>query len=245
MKRTAILMMALVLCLSSNCLAESILPSLSEPETEEVLEAVTMPSLEQVSWYDHYSVIKCDDGRLLYSYRSVSENAYKLLKDKYTWKLRAERVLKTNSNKTCIKANKEELLFNTKRNLSNINDSTQSPIFYNPNKPIILHIIGDLNVGGTERNLLKILSRLNNLHFEHRVITLFEPGKLADNFRSAGIKVDCVNISKNIAGLLCSKAVFKLVKKKKTINPVIIQTWLYHSNNLINLLSPICYNILF
>ena len=79
MKRTAILMMALVLCLSSNCLAESILPSLSEPETEEVLEAVTMPSLEQVSWYDHYSVIKCDDGRLLYSYRSVSENAYKRL----------------------------------------------------------------------------------------------------------------------------------------------------------------------
>ncbi len=171
--------------------------------------------------------------------KDLSENAYKLLKDKYTWKLRAERVLKINSNKTCIKANKEELLFNTKRNLSNINDSTQSPIFYNPNKPIILHIIGDLNVGGTERNLLKILSRLNNLHFEHRVITLFEPGKLADNFRSAGIKVDCVNISKNIAGLLCSKAVFKLVKQIKTINPVIIQTWLYHSNNLINLLSPL------
>ena len=72
--------LALVMFLTATCLAESILPSLSEPAPEEdVPEVVVMPSLEQASWYDHESVKKNDDGRLVYHYSQVSENAYQSL----------------------------------------------------------------------------------------------------------------------------------------------------------------------
>lgn len=69
--------LALIMLLNATCFAESILPTLSEPAPEEQTpEEVVMPSLEQVSWYDHESVKKSDDGRLVYHYSSVSENAY-------------------------------------------------------------------------------------------------------------------------------------------------------------------------
>ena len=69
--------LALVLLLTASCLAASILPPLSEPEPEaQIPEAVTMPSLEAVSWYDYESLKKNDDGRLVYHYSRVSENAY-------------------------------------------------------------------------------------------------------------------------------------------------------------------------
>ena len=72
--------LALVMLLTATCLAESILPSLSEPAPEEeATEAIVMPSLEQVSWYDHESVKKNDDGRLVYHYSYVSESAYQAL----------------------------------------------------------------------------------------------------------------------------------------------------------------------
>lgn len=70
----------LVMLLTTACLAESILPPLSEPEPEaQAPESVAMPSLEQVSWYDHESVQLSDDGRLVYHYSCVSENAYQAL----------------------------------------------------------------------------------------------------------------------------------------------------------------------
>lgn len=72
--------LALIMLLTTACLAESILPSLSEPAPEaEAPEAVVMPSLEQVSWYDNKSVKMSDDGRLVYHYSYVSENAYQAL----------------------------------------------------------------------------------------------------------------------------------------------------------------------
>ncbi len=72
--------LALIMLLTATCLAESILPSLSEPAPEEeATEAIVMPSLEQVSWYDHKSVKKADNGRLVYHYSWVSESAYQRL----------------------------------------------------------------------------------------------------------------------------------------------------------------------
>ena len=72
--------LTLVMFLTTTCLAESILPALSEPAAEEqASETVVMPSLEQVSWYDHTSVKKDFVGRLVYHYSCVSENAYQSL----------------------------------------------------------------------------------------------------------------------------------------------------------------------
>ena len=72
-----ILILTLALSFCGAVQAGSILPVLSEPEEEEAApEEVFMPSLEQVSWYDVKSISKAADGRLRYTYSSVSENAY-------------------------------------------------------------------------------------------------------------------------------------------------------------------------
>ena len=72
--------LALVMLLTATCLAESILPALSDSKPEAVApEEVMMPSLEQVSWYDHDSFRKNEDGRLVYHYSRVSESAYQSL----------------------------------------------------------------------------------------------------------------------------------------------------------------------
>ena len=185
------------------------------PAIREILEdsktAVLVDYNDITAWKNSIVKILCKSDFA----KALSENAYELLKNKYTWKTRAERVLSLIDSKNLSKYKVKKF-----------------------KKPVIVHIIGDLNVGGTERNLLKILSKMNNKHFEHRVITLFEPGKLTDYFIKAGIKVDCVKISKSLFSLNRTKAIFELLKLIKFINPVVIQTWLYHSNNLINLLSP-------
>lgn len=72
--------LSLVMLLMATCLAESILPALSDPLPEtKTPEEVMMPSLEQVSWYDHDSFKKNEDGRLVCHYSRVSENAYRSL----------------------------------------------------------------------------------------------------------------------------------------------------------------------
>ena len=70
-----------MVCLPPCCFAESILPRLSEPEepVAAITEEVIMPSLEQVSWYNSKSITKSDDGRVMYAYSKVSENAYQKL----------------------------------------------------------------------------------------------------------------------------------------------------------------------
>ncbi len=144
----------------------------------------------------------------------ISRNAFEEFKNNYTWKKRAEKIIK-------------DIDFIKKQET----DSVSAKI------PTILHIIGDLNVGGAERSMLKILSDLNNRKFKHRIITLFELGFLAKDFKNVGIEVETLNIPKSFSLFKAIISILKLVKKIKSIKPVAIHTWLYHSNNLINMLS--------
>ncbi len=146
---------------------------------------------------------------------SIAENAFMELKNKYTWDRRAKRVLENLSIK----------------NLAN-----------NGSK-IILHVIGDLNIGGTERNMLKIIPRLNKNGFKHKILTLFELGTLATKFQKLGIEVRTLNIPKQSVNTKTFIGIMSLLKEIKSIKPVIIHSWLYHSNNIVNLISPFLKNI--
>jgi glycosyltransferase involved in cell wall biosynthesis len=53
----------------------------------------------------------------------------------------------------------------------------------------ILIVIGQLDVGGTERHLLQVLPRLNRTPLEFRVATLRRGGALAEPLRRAGVPV--------------------------------------------------------
>ena len=179
----------------------------------------------------------------------LSRNAYELLKNRYTWKLRVEKVLGNITSKTCLNRNikqyqTEEKSYGLTNHrqaslCSHLHLATQSTSLINERASVVvLHIIGDLNVGGAERNMLKIIPKLNNNSFQHRILTLFADGDLAEEFRKKGVLVETVNIPRNLISLNTPFAISKLIKAIKRINPAIIQTWLYHSNNLINILSP-------
>lgn len=90
----------------------------------------------------------------------------------------------------------------------------------------ILHIINDLDPGGSEKILLKIVS--TNSH-NHSIISLKKGGILKKDFESLNIEcheVDIINFFNFIPSILLF---FKILKK---INPDLVQTWLYKSDLL-------------
>ena len=232
------------------------------PAVKEILEdkktSLLVDPEDICGWKDSIVKILCKP----YLAKELSKNAYELLKSKYTWKLRAEKIIESinlktslNSSVTQHKAEEKnnELTNHRKTSLcsplclaaqsSSLNhrfvedQCSRSPINMRASK-VVLHIIGDLNVGGAERNMLKIIPRLNNNPFQHIILTLFDYGELAEEFRKKGVIVETANIPRNPISLCTPFAILKLIKAIKRLNPAIIQTWLYHSNNLINILSP-------
>ena len=165
----------------------------------------------------------------------LAENAFEVLKNKYTWNIRAKRVLENifpeNSDNNEFSSSKNQLISYHNKPKTHINTSVHQ-------KPVVLHIIGDLNVGGAERNMFKIITGLNNKKYKHIILTLFEPGFLAHIFREHKIEVISANLPRNYSCFKQLINTLQLIKLIRSINPSIIQTWLYHSNNLINIISP-------
>ena len=145
---------------------------------------------------------------------SLSNKAYADLQSQYTWKARAERIIAD------LYAKHIET----------------SIVSLQSGKPVILHVVGDLNVGGAERTMLNLLPLLNKGAYEHRILTLFEEGALADDFRKDGISVVALGFSKRFTAFLNPSNLIRLINTIKAQKPQLIQTWMYHSNNLVNAL---------
>jgi glycosyltransferase involved in cell wall biosynthesis len=58
----------------------------------------------------------------------------------------------------------------------------------------VVHVISALPVGGAERNLLRVLPRLDREQFNVRLVTTRERGELADEMEAAGVPVDLVHL---------------------------------------------------
>ena len=144
----------------------------------------------------------------------LSDNAYLVLKSRFTWKARAERII-TSLYNSHLRASETE---------------------FKCDRPVILHVVGDLNVGGAERTMLNLLSLINKDGFEHHILTLFEEGSLADDFRNAGVSVETLGLTRSVMAFLNPVNVGRLVNTIKSLKPQLIQTWMYHSNNLVNAL---------
>ena len=94
----------------------------------------------------------------------------------------------------------------------------------------VMHVIGDLQIGGAETNLLRLVSRLDPKEFESRIAVL-RPGEgdehLTHRFREAGIPVHPLY---GISGMGAVKTVIGLWKLSRGTRPNIIQGWMYHGN---------------
>lgn len=89
---------------------------------------------------------------------------------------------------------------------------------------MILHIITGLNDGGAEGVLSRIcLSAPNN----HQVISLMDMGKYGQILENAGVAVHCMNINNKKIDPI---KIIKLYRLIKEINPLVVQTWMYHGD---------------
>ncbi len=93
--------------------------------------------------------------------------------------------------------------------------------------PRIVHIITDLDTGGAERMLARLVAASHGARFDHHVIALIGQGRQAEAMRAAGVPVWALGLS-GAAGLPLSVA--RLAVWLRRLRPDVVQTWLYHAD---------------
>ena len=99
----------------------------------------------------------------------------------------------------------------------------------------VLFVIGTLDIGGTELQLVGLATRLGRVRFTARVCCLEHEGPLARDLREAGVPVDEVPF-RGLSVLRSPMAVLRrfgeLVALMRKVQPTIVQTFLPHANTV-------------
>jgi glycosyltransferase involved in cell wall biosynthesis len=96
-----------------------------------------------------------------------------------------------------------------------------------PDRPIpISFVITDLDVGGAERALTMLVTRLDLRRWQPSVFCLAEPGALVQEITAAGIPCECLAVSRRRPG----QAVARLTHYLRDVRPQLIQSFLFHAN---------------
>ncbi|MFB0612654.1 glycosyltransferase [Aurantiacibacter poecillastricola] len=91
----------------------------------------------------------------------------------------------------------------------------------------VLHIITGLNVGGAENMLCKLLENPADSTTSQAVLSLLEPGPLAERVRATGTPLCTLGMKRALPG---ARACLQLLKTVKAIGPDVLHGWMYHGN---------------
>lgn len=91
----------------------------------------------------------------------------------------------------------------------------------------VVHLITDLDVGGAEMMLARLVERLDPARIENAVISLSTKGRLGDRIEAAGVPVFTLGLR---PGRPNPFALWRLVRLLRRLRPDVIQTWLYHAD---------------
>lgn len=92
----------------------------------------------------------------------------------------------------------------------------------------IVFIITNLETGGAERMLYKILQHIDRSYFKPTVISLMGLGDIGQSIIELGIPVHTLNLKQgSIPGIF---TLYKLVKLLRFLEVDIIHTWMYHAD---------------
>ena len=91
----------------------------------------------------------------------------------------------------------------------------------------VLHVITDLDVGGAETFLFRLIPSLEERGFRSFVVYLAGSGKLVSKYRDCGIEVYPLDLDSGLRSVIQFLKLFFIVR---SIRPDIIQTWMYHSD---------------
>lgn len=93
----------------------------------------------------------------------------------------------------------------------------------------ILHVINNLQLGGAEMNLVRLLERLDPRRWSCQVISLIGDGPAADQLGELKIPVTTIGMTRGLPGPL---SLSRLGSRVRAARPDLVQTWLYHSDLL-------------
>lgn len=92
--------------------------------------------------------------------------------------------------------------------------------------PRLAHIITDLNVGGAETMLARLIERTDRERFPAIVISLIEPGPLAGRIRDAGVEVVSLGLRRGLPDPLGLVRLRRILAGQR---PDVIHCWMYHA----------------
>lgn len=93
----------------------------------------------------------------------------------------------------------------------------------------IVHLITGLDVGGAERMLVRLLTRMDRSRFDNVVVSLLPPGPMATALRAAGVPVHTLAMRHGVPNPVAAVRLARLLRR---LRPGILQTWLYHADLL-------------
>jgi glycosyltransferase involved in cell wall biosynthesis len=96
-----------------------------------------------------------------------------------------------------------------------------------PHPMKILHVITDLNMGGAEMVLSRLLASQAQREFSSWVVSLTSVGPIGERIASLGIPVSALGIR---PGFPSPKLVTGLIELVQTWKPDLIQSWMYHAD---------------
>jgi glycosyltransferase involved in cell wall biosynthesis len=91
----------------------------------------------------------------------------------------------------------------------------------------VVHLITDLDIGGAEMMLARLVRSIDTSAVENIVVSLTEGGMLIDDISNSGVRVIPLGLQPgrlNIVGL------YRTVRLIRRLEPDILQTWLYHAD---------------
>jgi len=104
-----------------------------------------------------------------------------------------------------------------------------------PEGPVrIALVITDLDVGGAERALVNLATRLNRSRWSPLVIALGAEGRLAEVVRQAGLPCECLAGSRRRP----VQVVARLAQSLSKCRPELVQSFLFHANLAARLAAP-------
>ena len=98
----------------------------------------------------------------------------------------------------------------------------------------VLHVITGLNVGGAENMLAKLLEGAAAGEERGSVVSLLEPGPIAERIRACGVRIDSLNMRRGMPTLSSIIALARIVRETA---PDVIHGWMYHGNLAASLAS--------
>ena len=99
----------------------------------------------------------------------------------------------------------------------------------------VTHLITGLDVGGAETMLARLVTRSDRGRFQHRVISMHEPGAMAEPIRAAGITVESLSMRSGMPDPRTLLTLRRLLTAEKTD---VLQAWMYHANLLASVIGP-------